>query len=158
MIDFVKKWTRLVTCWIKWWEMFAERGIHMKQRKRWNEMPAEGSLPMRSVKPFQSTNLTQFQAKPHFQLPMATRFQSKGLILYRNQRNQRNEIYQIGERNEIPAAGSLACRSFLVKAALPMPSIDGFQSTKLTYFQTKSHFQSPIVTPFQSAGLMLCHD
>jgi hypothetical protein len=51
--------------------------------------------------------LTQFQAKPHFQLPMATPFQSKGLILYRIQTNQtdqidqRNQINQIDQRNQI---------------------------------------------------------
>jgi hypothetical protein len=57
-----------------------------------------------------------------------------------NEPNQKKQRNQIDERNEIPAVGSLACRSFLAKAALPMPSID---------------LQFLFGTPFQSGGLML---
>jgi hypothetical protein len=42
----------------------------MKERENQNVIPEAGSLPMRSIKPFQSMKLTQFQAKPHFQFRM----------------------------------------------------------------------------------------
>jgi hypothetical protein len=47
-------------------------------------------------------HLTQFQSRKsgtHFQLPMATSFQSKGLILYRNPTNSINPINSIETMN-----------------------------------------------------------
>jgi hypothetical protein len=54
----------------------------------------------------------------------------------------------VSEIEQIPAAGFLACRSFLAKAALPTRSVKPFQSMNLTQFQAKPHFQSSVSTHF----------